>query len=55
MQAVKKTAGTRPHEGKDPDMTKNIAVVAANGKAGQLIVKEAVGLSLIHISEPTRP
>lgn len=27
-------------------MTKNIAVVAANGKAGQLIVKEAVNRGL---------
>ena len=30
-------------------MTQNIAVIAANGKSGQLIVREAVGLSLIHI------
>ena len=42
MQPVRRQRRKGRHNGREPIMAKKIAVVAANGKAGQLIVREAV-------------
>ena len=42
IQPVRRQWREGRRNGREPIMTKKIAVVAANGKAGQLIVKEAV-------------